>query len=54
MSYEKLKAIPGEKKWVDYCEETESWAIFGEKSGFQFANGFGSEQAAEDYLNETY
>jgi hypothetical protein len=27
------KAIPGETRWVDYDDETESWGVFGADSG---------------------
>jgi len=43
------RAIPGEKRWVDYDEETACWGVFGLDSGFCYSLHT-SEELANDEL----
>jgi hypothetical protein len=36
-----------EKKYVDWDEETETWCVFGEYSGFAYRNSASKERAQE-------
>jgi hypothetical protein len=47
--YADLKPISGEARYVEFDEEFEYWAIFGEDSGFCYGQ-YGSEEEAERNL----
>ncbi len=49
--YKSKRPVPGEKRYVDYDEDTNSWCVFGEKSGFAYSS-FSDESEAEDWLRD--
>lgn len=50
-TYEEMKPVKGEAKYVDFDSEFDSWAVFGEDSGFCFFQG--TRKACESYLQKT-
>jgi hypothetical protein len=43
--YSELRREPNEKVYADYDEEFDHWAVFGEKSGFCYAQFYTPEEA---------
>jgi hypothetical protein len=44
------KPIAGEKKWVDYDDESAMWGVFGEESGYCYSTWSDEETANKHSL----
>lgn len=48
MSYEDLKPIDGEYKYVEFDDDFDCWAIFGSESGYCYGQYNSREQAEKN------